>query len=273
MDYNTLTNSVKEICLKAGLIILKHYNSENVDQTIKTDASPLTAADLESNAFICSELAKLTPHIPVISEENIPESYVIRKEWSTYWLVDPLDGTKEFLKKTGQFTVNIGLISDGKPVLGVIDIPVMGQRYYSAKGFGSWIEQYGNNNEPDQIKVRNLDANNIDIVASKDHAGPLVQALSENLPNAGFKSMGSSLKFCLVASGEADVYLRDVPTMEWDTAAAHAILLEAGGQIYTLDGEPLQYNKESLTNPAIVSIGNNSDFWLDLVSKIQKKHF
>lgn len=269
LEKQSLLDAVKVIARDAGEIILSHYN-QDIDHSSKADKSPLTAADLESNAFIRNTLMKLTPEIPIISEETIPESYDERKDWSMFWLVDPLDGTKEFIKKTGQFTVNIGLIANGKPVLGVIDIPVLKQRYFGADRLGSWFQDL-ENDTLQRIHTRQMQSDQIDIVASKDHAGPLVQALSEKLPNAGFKSMGSSLKFCLVAAGEADVYLRDVPTMEWDTAAAHAILLEAGGQIFTLDGEPLRYNKESLKNPEIISIGSQSKYWLNLVSQIQNR--
>lgn len=259
-----MIQEIIRIAREAGEVILKHYyQGTEVDQ--KSDASPLTIADLESNAFICRELATLTSDIPIISEESIPESYDLRKSWDTFWLVDPLDGTKEFVKKTGEFTVNIGLISGGVPVLGVIHVPVLGQTYFAADGHAGW-ESYGENPERKTLQVRELNMTSIDIVASRDHAGPQVKALADQLPQAGFKSMGSSLKFCLVAAGEADVYLRDVPTMEWDTAAAHAILRAAGGEIYTLDGNVLTYNKESLRNPSIISVGNDEGYFFKLIS-------
>lgn len=266
MTDQTLVEAVKQIAREAGEIILTHYHRD-IDHSSKVDESPLTAADLESNIFIREALLKLTPEIPIISEETIPESYEERKNWDAFWLVDPLDGTREFIKKTGQFTVNIGLIYNGKPVLGVIDIPVQKQRYFGADRLGSWFEDVGLNTLQ-RIHTRQLKSGQIDIVASKDHAGSMVQALSDKLPDAGFKSMGSSLKFCLVAAGEADVYLRDVPTMEWDTAAAHAILLEAGGQIYTLDKQPLEYNKESLRNTSLLCIGSDTNYWFNLLSSL-----
>lgn len=261
MNYTNLLPLVIEIAHNAGKIILKHFEN-GAEASQKDDKSPLTAADLESNEYIRSKLAELTPEIPVISEETIPESFEIRQNWNQFWLVDPLDGTKEFVKRTGQFTVNIGLIVNGEPVLGVIDVPVMGLRYYSSKGNGAFFENLKTKTNF-AIAVRSLDPENIEMVASKDHAGPLVKALANQFPNAGFKSMGSSLKFCLIASGDADVYLRDVPTMEWDTAAAHAILLEAGGQIYTLEQKVLTYNKESLRNPSIITIADQSEFWFE----------
>lgn len=225
----------------------------------KQDESPLTMADLASDRFIRQRLGELTPDVPVISEETVPESYEERKDWRTFWLVDPLDGTKEFVKKSGEFTVNIGLIHNGIPVLGVIEIPALGQRYFAAQGSGSWYETQ---QKQKRIEVREPDKQHIAIVASRDHAGPMVEALAERYPGAEFRSMGSSLKFCLVASGEADVYLRDVPTMEWDTAAAHAIVLESGGQINTLDGKPLTYNKPVLRNPSIITSAVTTLDWL-----------
>jgi 3'(2'), 5'-bisphosphate nucleotidase len=257
-----MLQKVIAIAREAGDIILKHYHQETeVDH--KSDSSPLTIADLESNTFIRRELEALTPEIPIISEETVPESFDQRKTWDTFWLVDPLDGTKEFVKKTGEFTVNIGLISGGVPILGVIHVPVLGQTYFAADGHAGW-ESYGDQPDRKSLKVRELNHEIIDIVASRDHAGPQVKALADQLPQAGFKSMGSSLKFCLVASGEADVYLRDVPTMEWDTAAAHAILRAAGGEIYTLDGNVLTYNKESLRNPSIISVGDDQGYFLKI---------
>ena len=263
MTHSELLENVLQIAHEAGAIILKHYNN-GAEASKKADNSPLTAADLESNDYIRSRLEALTPEIPVISEETVPESYEERRNWKSFWLVDPLDGTKEFVKRTGQFTVNIGLISDGIPVLGVIAVPVMGIRYFGAQGEGAFIEDL-NAATKFAISIRTLDTEQIDIVASKDHAGPMVKALADQFPDAGFKSMGSSLKFCLIAACEADVYLRDVPTMEWDTAAAHAILLVAGGQIYTLDQEVLTYNKESLRNPSILTVGDQPEFWFGRV--------
>jgi 3'(2'), 5'-bisphosphate nucleotidase len=257
-------NDIVTIAREAGKLILKHYH-RGTEVDLKSDDSPLTAADLESNTFIRRELEELTPTIPIISEETTPESYDERREWETFWLVDPLDGTKEFVKKTGQFTVNIGLIHRGVPVLGVIDVPVQEETYFAADGVARW-EGYGSKSGSKTLRVRPLNPDAIDIVASRDHAGPAVQALADRFPSAGFKSMGSSLKFCLIAAGEADVYLRDVPTMEWDTAAAHAILKAAGGDIYTLDGQVLTYNKESLRNPSIISVGTDKQFFCSVLS-------
>jgi 3'(2'), 5'-bisphosphate nucleotidase len=169
-----------------------------------------------------------------------------------YWLVDPLDGTKEFLKGTNEFTVNIALMDDNYPVLGVVHAPAINLTYCGAVQLGAWRHQGA------RISTRPADAANLAIVASKDHAGPLVQELLARHPQASLRSMGSSLKFCLVAEGAADIYLRDVPTMEWDTAAAQCIVEAAGGRVCTLDGVRLRYGKEGMRNPALLTVGDAS---------------
>jgi len=250
-----MLNALIQIAHDAGEAILAHYGKEApVEQ--KADDSPLTLADRDSHRLIEMALAKLTPDIPLISEEgeqSLP--YSERSGWKQFWLVDPMDGTKEFIKQTGQFTVNIGLVRDGVPALGVIYAPATGLLYYASEGNGAWKQEKGQ--PPVQIKVRGVPApEELSIVASRDHAGQLVQKLFEKYPQAKTLSMGSSLKFCLVAEGKADIYLRDVPTMEWDTAAAHAIVREAGGVLETLEDGELPYNKEVLRNPSIVTFGH-----------------
>lgn len=251
---------VVNLAHQAGVEILKIYETpfEIVD---KSDNSPLTQADVASNKLLVDGLRALTPEIPVMSEELSEATYEERSSWTQFWCVDPLDGTKEFIKRTGEFTINIGLIENGIPKFGIVYAPVAGVMFaggvHSSVGYARKVSQ----GKTQEIRVRELNYESIDIVASRDHAGPMVSALAKKYPNAGFKSMGSSLKFCLVASGEADIYLRDVPTMEWDTAAAHAILKAAGGELYTRDGNPLTYNKVSLRNPEIVALGSNIKHW------------
>jgi len=266
MNDSQLLFDVLDIAKEAGRIILRHFHS-NQEAMTKLDASPLTIADLESNSYIRTQLASLYPSIPIISEESIPNTYDERTSWSTFWLVDPLDGTKEFIKKSGYFTVNIALITNGLPVLGVIEVPFFDEVYYASNN-EAYHTSRSSEEGPTRLHVRSIDIDNVAIVASRDHSGPAVQALCNLLPQASLKSIGSSLKFCLVAAGQADVYLRDVPTMEWDTAAAHAILRAAGGDIYTLDGSVLTYNKESLRNPHLLSIGSDRAFWFDLIHEI-----
>lgn len=262
IDPSILLPRVLAIAEQAGYIILKHFATDKKIVT-KNDQSPLTLADLESNAYILSMLADLTPDIPIISEETLAIDFNERKSWKTFWLVDPLDGTKEFIKGTGFFTVNIALISDGTPVLGVIEVPVFQQVYY-ADHKEAFTQDRKEGHPPKRLMVRPLNPKQCTIVASKDHSGPSVQAICDKLPHATLTSIGSSLKFCLIAAGEADFYLRDGNTMEWDTAAAHAILQAAGGDVYTLDGKVLSYNKENLTNPHILSFGSDPEFWFNL---------
>jgi 3'(2'), 5'-bisphosphate nucleotidase len=262
-----LLDDVMDIAQEAGNIIL-HYFHSDLEAVTKSDASPLTIADLEANTFIRDRLQALNPSIPILSEETVPNSYEERRSWSSYWLVDPLDGTKEFVKKSGQFTVNIALIVGGIPVLGVIEVPFFNEVYYASKNKAYHLcRNLGDG--PTLMRTRPTKPDHVTIVASRDHCGPAVLALCNRLPDATLISMGSSLKFCLIASGLADVYLRDIPTMEWDTAAAHAIIRAAGGDIYTLDGSILTYNKESLCNPEILSIGPDHSYWFDLINELK----
>jgi len=255
-----MTERLIELAQKAGVEILNIYHS-SIDVIEKGDKSPLTQADLASNEILVQGLRKLTPEIPVMSEEMTETPYEERSSWTTFWCVDPLDGTKEFIKRTGEFTVNIGLIENSIPTFGVVYAPVTGEMYIGGTHPDAGYAKRILSNRSEDIRVRELNLERIDIVASRDHAGPMVKELAAKYPNAGFKSMGSSLKFCLVASGQADIYLRDVPTMEWDTAAAHAILRAAGGELYTLEGQPLSYNKVTLRNPEIMALGSKFSLW------------
>ncbi len=239
-----------QIARDAGAVILTHYG-QPIPAEKKADNSPLTIADRAAHTHIVTALTALTPAIPIISEEGEPPSPAERADWTRFWLVDPLDGTKEFIKQTGEFTVNIGLIEDGIPTVGVVYAPATGLLYWASHGT-AWKQLPDRDPTPiDGGTYREGDFPTF--VASRDHAGPAVQALADRHPNAAFRSLGSSLKFCLVAEGAADVYLRDVPTMEWDTAAAHALVLASGGTLRQLDGAPLAYNKPELRNPALVT--------------------
>ena len=229
--------------------------------TLKADASPLTAADTASHDFLVEALAALAPEISIVSEESAerPDS-----SGDLLWLVDPLDGTKEFVKGTDEFTVNVALIRDGKPVLGVVHAPALNLTYYGGDGSGAWYQN--GSATPSPISCRTIDCSQVSVVASKDHAGPLVSAMLSRLSNPHLQSMGSSLKFCLVAAGKADLYLRDLPTMEWDTAAAQCIVEVAGGGVFSLNGQPLRYGKPGLKNPAIMTVGDVGFDWQTLVS-------
>lgn len=245
-----MTDSLLQIAREAGEIILSHYD-RGIPAEKKADNSPLTLADRASHAHIAAALAELTPEIPVISEEGELPPPEEREGWERFWLVDPLDGTKEFIKQTGEFTVNIGLIEGGVPTWGVVHAPAVGMTYWTDQG-AAWKRMKGETSH--QIRAGRYEPGAAPtLVASRDHAGPAVTELVKRHPTATLRSMGSSLKFCLVAEGAADIYLRDVPTMEWDTAAAHALLRSAGAELRQLDGADLGYNKALCKNPAIVA--------------------
>lgn len=232
---------------------------------LKNDSSPLTDADRASHDFLLEFLPNVIPGIPVISEESEDPTRALADPEGRFWLVDPLDGTKEFLKGTGEFTVNIALIERGQPVAGVVHAPAIGISYFADLNNGAFRKRHIG--VPVPIRVQRADRERLRIVASKDHAGPLVAAMLARLNNAELKSMGSSLKFCLVAEGQADIYLRDVPTMEWDTAAAQCVVEAAGGSVCTLDGQPLRYGKPGLKNPTIITIGDRDLPWPTLLDK------
>lgn len=235
---------IKRIAVDAGDIIMKIY-SRDFSIEYKEDKSPLTEADIESNRHICSMLEKLYPSIPILSEENKEVEYSQRKNWEYYWCIDPIDGTKEFIKKNGEFTVNIALIHEKTPVLGVVYAPAIDVIYYSKKGFGAFKNET-------KLPIKRED-NKFVVVASKSHMSDDTQTFVDNIETDKDKelvSMGSSLKLCLVAEGKADAYPRLAPTMEWDTAAAHAIVLESGKEVVEFESrESVVYNKENLLNP------------------------
>ncbi|MCG8600342.1 MAG: 3'(2'),5'-bisphosphate nucleotidase CysQ [Verrucomicrobiales bacterium] len=244
---------VKEIAMQAGKAILEVYGTEfSVD--IKEDTSPLTDADRKGNEVIVEALGRLYPDIPIISEETKAVEYEARKNWEYFWLVDPLDGTKEFVKRNGEFTVNIALIRGNTPVGGVVYQPVGEIVYWGFEGQGAWKSVSGSTPEKLTGGPHYSGKDEVTVVASRSHLTDEVQEFVNRLKEEGkqveFLSSGSSLKLCLVAEGSADVYPRLGPTMEWDTGAAHAVATEAGRQVLNFDtGEPLQYNKEKLLNP------------------------
>jgi 3'(2'), 5'-bisphosphate nucleotidase len=245
---------------EAGAAILSVFQATGDDVDYKNDGSPVTVADKLSHEIISTRLRQYFPAIHVLSEEAMSIPYEERKRWKQFWLVDPLDGTKEFIKKTGEFTVNIALIDNGLPVLGIIHAPVLNVTYFAYNGKSNRLN---GSSKIDSVTIsgRNVTENNFTVVASRDHAGPQVKSLLKRLPGATTKSIGSSLKFCLVAEGAVDLYYRDGPTMEWDTAAGQAIVEAAGGAVLTEDGVPLRYNKELLKNLSFVTIGDKSFNW------------
>lgn len=256
-----LLAAVEKLAREASEKILGVYASD-FDSAEKADRSPLTEADLLSHATITSGLARLTPDIPVLSEESGAIPYSERARWQRYWLVDPLDGTKEFIKKNGEFTVNIALIEEQRSVLGVVHVPVSGVTFFAARGRGAFKREPGDG-AVRRITTRKVDPARIVVAGSRSHGGGALDDFARRLPgNVELISRGSSLKLCLVAEGEADIYPRFGLTSEWDTAAAQAIVEEAGGVVLDLSFEPLRYNaKEDILNPWFVVLGDTSFGW------------
>ena len=243
---------ISKIVKKAGAKILDIYENEDFEKTIdfKSDNSPLTIADKASHTIIVSELEKLNLGIPILSEEGKEISFKRRKRWTYFWCVDPLDGTKEFIKKNGEFTVNIALIHKDKPILGIIYAPVLDICYYG-DATGAYKEEKGAITE---LKSELKDSNRV-AVKSKSHASEEEDKLLAQYDVKDTISVGSSLKFCMVAEGKAHIYYRHGPTMEWDTAAGHAILEASGGTLTKPEGIPFLYNKEVLRNGSFLGIG------------------
>ncbi|MFK8032146.1 MAG: 3'(2'),5'-bisphosphate nucleotidase CysQ [Gammaproteobacteria bacterium] len=258
MQYIDWLEPVVEIATGAGEKILEIYNSD-FDVEHKADESPLTAADLAAHKHIEKHLNALTPNIPVLSEESASIAWETRKHWDPYWLVDPLDGTKEFVKRNGEFTVNIALIHQHRPVLGVVYVPVTNVTYCGDINAGAQIIENG---QRSNISVRSCASTPV-VVGSRSHRGELLDNYLARLGPHEMTPMGSSLKICLVAAGKADLYPRLGPTSEWDTAAAHAVVSAAGGTVVDLNGNEVTYNaKENILNPHFFVIGDSSIDWL-----------
>jgi len=225
----------------------------------KDDRSPLTAADMASHHLIVAGLEALAPGVPVLSEESAGVPWETRRDWRRYWLVDPLDGTREFVKKNGEFTVNIALIEDGESVLGVVYAPALDEMHYGARGAGAFVCA-GPDRVP--IAVRKPALAPLRVAGSRSHMDTRSAAFIASLGEHTLLGMGSSLKFCRMAEARLDVYPRFAPTSEWDTAAGQCVLECAGGAVLTLDGAPLRYNgKDSLLNPDFLAIGDEGLPW------------
>jgi 3'(2'), 5'-bisphosphate nucleotidase len=263
---NSMSRNLEQLCQDviniaqlASEKILLVYNTE-FDVTSKEDNTPLTEADMAAHHVITDGLTKLTPDIPILSEESVDIPFTTRQQWHTYWLVDPLDGTREFVKRNGEFTVNIALIEDHKPVLGVIHTPVSGVCYYATTDNGAYKKL------PDEpavkISTRSKGTGQTLVAGSRSHRGDSLNAFLEKIGDYEIVSMGSSLKSCLVAEGKVDIYPRLGPTSEWDTAAAQCIVENAGGKIVELSMQPMRYNtKDSLLNPHFLVIGDTGFDW------------
>ena len=265
-----LTNLLK-IVRQAGTEILSVYShTNNYNVSYKEDNSPVTEADRLANNLIVRALKKLPSKLPILSEESEYVPFSERESWEDYWLIDPLDGTREFIKRNGEFTVNIALVRKGVPEMGVVHVPVSGVTYLGKRGDGAWRV------EEDDI-VKEIHSREIEppcgflkIVASRSHHNDPLASLIQDIPKeiqVEVVSMGSSLKICLLAEGEADLYPRLAPTCEWDTAAAHAVLKAAGGEIFDTAFRPLKYNqKADLLNPHFFAVADTNFDWKKLFS-------
>ncbi|MAW87856.1 MAG: 3'(2'),5'-bisphosphate nucleotidase [Phyllobacteriaceae bacterium] len=258
LNLSQLIPSLRKIAKTAADAILEVYRQEERFQNVqrKDDNSPLTAADLASNRIICEGLKALPVSYPIISEENKTLPYEERSKWTRCWLVDPLDGTKEFLKRNGEFTINIALVENGRPILGLIHIPVSGECWWAVKGEGAYKHDGKMQQLVAAARFCRTDAG-LNIVCSRSHFTGETQKFIEQFKDPNLVSRGSALKFLLIANGDAHVYPRIAPTMEWDTAAAQIIVEEAGGKLVRFDdGKPMVYNKDDLLNPSFVAWGD-----------------
>ncbi|MCF1457087.1 MAG: 3'(2'),5'-bisphosphate nucleotidase CysQ [Shewanella sp.] len=259
---NQLLNQVIDVTVKAGEAIMAIYDTDFA-QFEKQDSSPLTEADLASHRMIIDGLSNFSD-LPVLSEESSEAEmdWDIRGQWQKYWLIDPLDGTKEFIHKNGEFTVNIALIENGKAILGVVYCPAIGRLYYGAQGIGAYKVENGQQASPIQVAANPIDKQSWKIVGSRRHGIETLNQFASALGDVEPVSMGSSLKLCLVAEGAAHLYPRLAPTCEWDTAAAQAIVEQAGGQVLKPDLSPLEYGrKQELLNPFFIVCNRADERW------------
>ncbi len=256
-----LLDAIIAIATEAGERIMEIYETDFAVQH-KGDKSPLTAADLAAHDTILQRLAALTPELPVLSEESTSIPFSERSRWNCYWLVDPLDGTREFVKRNGEFTVNIALIDNHHSILGVVLAPVTGDCYYAAQGLGAWKQEAGGT--PAAIHTRVPRPSPVRVAGSRSHGNALSLAFIDNLGETEVIAVGSSLKSCLVAEGRMDIYPRFGLTSEWDTAAAQAVVEAAGGLLTDTALRPLRYNtKDSLLNPHFLVFGDTAEPWQD----------
>lgn len=256
-----LTSQCLMLARLAGERILAVYEGGDFEVVQKADETPLTTADLEAHKVIEAGLTELDFKAPVLSEESASIEFSERNKWTTYWLVDPLDGTREFIRRSGEFSVNIALIENGRPVLGVVYAPVLKIAYYAAREQGAWKQI--EDRPPQQIRVREAPEDSVIVARSRSPVtGPSMKSFLKNLGEHEELPMGSAIKSCLVAEGAADVYPRLGPTSEWDTGAAQCVVEEAGGHVKDLNMQDLRYNtRESLINPHFLVFGCSRRDW------------
>jgi len=252
MYYSSILPEVIKVADEASDRVLHIYQSD-FKVSYKEDESPITAADIASHEIIVRGLRNISRDIPILSEEGIAAPWEERRHWRRFWLIDPIDGTKDFTQRTGEFTVNIAMIEDGVPVMGVVTAPALKEAFWGVKGEGAHkrdrtgLVHCIRVAEPGEVKR---------VVASKNHLNDETRAFIDNLDEHQTVQAGSSLKFCRIAEGHADIYPRMGPTSEWDTGAAHAVLRAAGGDVRSLDGLTLQYGKKDVLNPHFIAAGN-----------------
>ena len=251
-----LVRALIDVSREAGKAIMEIYEQADLGIQSKNDSSPLTKADLASNNIICKALQSLSPEIPIISEENEDIPFSTRSEWEYCWIVDPLDGTKEFIKRNGEFTTNIGLVHQHRVIAGIVYLPVFDEIYYAIKGEGAFKISEGKEEKITAPDFRMIDSG-LKVICSRSHLNEKTEAFVNNLKEPQLIAKGSSLKFLSIAQGQAHLYPRLAPTMEWDTCAAQIILEEAGGQVLiaTDENQIVQYNKKDLLNPYFIAKG------------------
>jgi len=264
--YLPLLDDVKAVAHEAGRAIMAVYSRHDYRVKQKADASPVTEADIAAHHVITKGLSALTPDWPVLSEEGALPPFTERQQWQRYWLVDPLDGTREFIKCNGEFTVNIALIEQGVAVMGVIQVPVSEACYFALKAHGAYKDAPGE--QAKKISSRAWDGKHITIAGSRSNRVPVFNAFLEYFNRYELLALGSSLKSCYVAEGKADIYARFGPTAEWDTAAAQCIVEEAGGALTDMALAPLRYNrKASILNPPFFAFGDGCHDWRRFVPR------
>lgn len=268
-QWQDLVAAVNRIAQQAGQVIMQVYAQDfAVDH--KDDASPVTQADLQAHRVISQALNDLTPTIPVLTEEQTAPGFAERQRWHSYWLVDPLDGTREFIKRNGEFSVNIALVVNHQPVLGVVQAPALDELYFATVETGAYVQRAG---KPPQAISISRTASPLRLALSRSHLSDRELDLIDLFAQPKIIRCGSALKSCLIAEGQADIYPRLGPTSEWDTAASQCVLEQAGGFMIDLDGNPLSYNrKESLLNPRFIAARPGFDLKLDQITRIANYH-
>jgi 3'(2'), 5'-bisphosphate nucleotidase len=254
-----LLPSLAMLAQQAGEAILDVYHDKPTIR-VKSDLTPVTNADLIAHKIITEGLKNLTPEIPVLSEEGSNIAFEERAQWLRYWLIDPLDGTQEFIEKKDEFTVNIALVENHQPIIGVVLAPALETTFFASKGMGAFKQVQGQS--PQKIHASIFSEKNIRIIVSRRHGLKQLEDFLKQFDIFTKVHCGSALKFCLLAEGAADIYPRLSPTSEWDTAAGQCVLEQAGGVVVNSEGEPLRYNtKNSLENPCFIAVGDKSKTW------------